>query len=1189
MNKKTFIFITLLAFILLPQIGKSDLSKTISIELEYKSSTNWDLDNNGIESNKAAIDFTVEDTKFSWDADESKLCTRWEIYSIENEQSGLICYGNKKCCNFIDLEPEMPNWNNILYIPYQKYGTSRNNKVSATVIYVDYSLDPNNLYSDIYYSELDYLYAVYLEENLEESIPKKWIVIKTSSENSPKINFTIISPNNKTSLIKGEDVYLNFTLNITVMASYSLNSGNYVPLGLNNSFSSKLNGSLPFDVIGNGRHNLTIYLMDNLSDIINYTYSFTVNDTLAPDIYVNVDGIELNNSIVNRENHTIVINIISDEYSSISYKLNDDEYQNTNLDENKSVSINAELQDGKNNLTININDMQGNSRLLEYGFNFELLPTCTDGVQNGDETSIDCGGSCEECIPFDVSLEKYTFDLGETVEVTILARANSAVDLKVLFNGNVIDSEYIPSYSPDFPIYITKTINNIDEEGNYEIQAAMYYMNTSENKVLSFYVNDPAPQNPLSVSIKANTTSIKEGEAIEFGAAISGNTSAASFNWRFDDGSTSTQTNPKHTYNQNKTYTVNLTITWNGWTKTDKETITVKEPFKIIIEVENEDGRDIENAEVEFDDIKKNTSSDGKASFIIAAGTYDFTVSKENYIEYSNSTKITENKTIRVKLTEYETYYGYDNKEPAITLSGPADNEKINQEKVTINYKVLDSSAVNCTLYINIDEGWWVEKAYEKNITEDSEISFVIDDLENKHYQWKIECVDKYGNSQVSETRNFNVSNTNIITTNQGISIDEAINKIGISISNLVYLERNEKEASDALKLKELLEKSIKNLERAKRDLNNIKWRKLNETKTEELRLSIIDRIENIKRSTPNTIKVIETKEFVGYPDKEDVRNISLHVLESENKKYKKREKEEYVSYNQELQNLISITTKSKAIEVGYISGETGRITLIEKEINIKESSEDLSLVESIPKAIAANTSCINALFDYAVILEDPMIRLNMPMEKYVYYVNKEIPLDKIKEIKSVLIANDIDEKTMITGFAVFGGLPGNLVQTSNMRLIIEILIIIILIIIYVAFTSDLRKLKYFITDRTTLKNIKEVNQTVDKALVDLQNNQYEKAKALYKNTNTTFKQLPEDMRKDAYKKITHLSGKLNVFHINKLIDKAFFSLENHQVAAASSAYKHVNKIYKVIAPRYKSNVLERCNELYKKLNEQKK
>ena len=271
MNKKTFIFITLLAFILLPQIGKSDLSKTISIELEYKSSTNWDLDNNGIESNKAAIDFTVEDTKFSWDADESKLCTRWEIYSIENEQSGLICYGNKKCCNFIDLEPEMPNWNNILYIPYQKYGTSRNNKVSATVIYVDYSLDPNNLYSDIYYSELDYLYAVYLEENLEESIPKKWIVIKTSSENSPKINFTIISPNNKTSLIKGEDVYLNFTLNITVMASYSLNSGNYVPLGLNNSFSSKLNGSLPFDVIGNGRHNLTIYLMDNLSDIINYT------------------------------------------------------------------------------------------------------------------------------------------------------------------------------------------------------------------------------------------------------------------------------------------------------------------------------------------------------------------------------------------------------------------------------------------------------------------------------------------------------------------------------------------------------------------------------------------------------------------------------------------------------------------------------------------------------------------------------------------------------------------------------------------------------------------------------------------------------------------------------------------------------------------------------------------------------
>ena len=26
-----------------------------------------------------------------------------------------------------------------------------------------------------------------------------------------------------------------------------------------------------------------------------------------------------------------------------------------------------------------------------------VLPTCNDGIQNGDETGIDCGGSCGPC------------------------------------------------------------------------------------------------------------------------------------------------------------------------------------------------------------------------------------------------------------------------------------------------------------------------------------------------------------------------------------------------------------------------------------------------------------------------------------------------------------------------------------------------------------------------------------------------------------------------------------------------------------------------------------------------------------------------------------------------------------------------------------------------------------------------
>jgi len=173
MNKKKICLLTVfVAVIILSQVAfiKSDSSKTISVKLDYKSDSVWDGDDDGVESDKAAIDFTVEDTQFTWSVDEDKLCTKWEVYSLDNQEGRSLCYGSNSCCNFINLYPEEPGWNNVLYLQYGKYGASRNNKVSARVIYVDYSLDPRNSYSNIYYSEEEYLYAVYLDDNYFEGV-----------------------------------------------------------------------------------------------------------------------------------------------------------------------------------------------------------------------------------------------------------------------------------------------------------------------------------------------------------------------------------------------------------------------------------------------------------------------------------------------------------------------------------------------------------------------------------------------------------------------------------------------------------------------------------------------------------------------------------------------------------------------------------------------------------------------------------------------------------------------------------------------------------------------------------------------------------------------------------------------------------------------------------------------------------
>ena len=52
-------------------------------------------------------------------------------------------------------------------------------------------------------------------------------------------------------------------------------------------------------------------------------------------------------------------------------------------------------------VNISINDTSGNLNWSLWGFNvtsFSSSPTCSDGIQNQDETGVDCGGVCGDCV-----------------------------------------------------------------------------------------------------------------------------------------------------------------------------------------------------------------------------------------------------------------------------------------------------------------------------------------------------------------------------------------------------------------------------------------------------------------------------------------------------------------------------------------------------------------------------------------------------------------------------------------------------------------------------------------------------------------------------------------------------------------------------------------------------------------------
>ncbi len=115
---------------------------------------------------------------------------------------------------------------------------------------------------------------------------------------------------------------------------------------------------------------------------------------------------------------------------------------------------------------------------------FVTDPTCTDGIQNGDETGIDCGGSCEPC---DINNNVIYVDIEDKVASASTSwnffriEAGDNKDYGAWFSGNTI---YLVTYNKD--IVCVDATNNVQllAEG-VEVGAASNFVANSHAYVVS--------------------------------------------------------------------------------------------------------------------------------------------------------------------------------------------------------------------------------------------------------------------------------------------------------------------------------------------------------------------------------------------------------------------------------------------------------------------------------------------------------------------------------------------------------------------------------------------------------------------------------------------------------------------------------------------------------------------------------
>jgi hypothetical protein len=380
------------------------------------------------------------------------------------------------------------------------------------------------------------------------------------------------------------------------------------------------------------------------------------------------------------------------------------------------------------------------------------------------------------------------------------------------------------------------------------------------------------------------------------------------------------------------------------------------------------------------------------------------------------------------------------------------------------------------------------------------------------------------------------------------------------------------------MNLEKILEKSITELSRAKRDLHNIVFRKLNNTAKEELRQEILGKIESVKNSTPISISVVESHEYIKYPEPEIIENITRHILAIHNISDKKISS--LLEKNKEIQEQITVLAKLSVLNIEFISGEEHTYTLVAKVV--EGDGSNATFVEYIPKKFASKIEDLQFFTDYEVIMEDPLISIDISENpEFAYLIKKRINLKEGEDIVSILVSEDTSLPSLkkISGFGVFGNLKPLFLQSSRKRLIIEIVVVVILVLIYLAYSFNL--LKYI---PLFSKEVKEIKASIRKGFEYVKQDKYEESKGMYKKVAIAFKKLPPRTRAKVKNDILDLCYAVDVTYIHLLLNQAN-SLAGKEHEKALRHYNHIKEIYKRIAPKYKAKVLQECTALHKKLS----
>ncbi|NJL44295.1 MAG: carboxypeptidase regulatory-like domain-containing protein, partial [Nitrosarchaeum sp.] len=249
--------------------------------------------------------------------------------------------------------------------------------------------------------------------------------------------------------------------------------------------------------------------------------------------------------------------------------------------------------------------------------------------------------------PFTIELNKETYQLGETPQLTLVAPPGSTVRIDVCpdQNGFVQCKPTKTSTGTGSPQTIA--LHPADQPGSYFVEALMNITNTTKLATETY-----SAQSNLALGIEHDGEELT-GESITLSADVQGASGTATITWKLPDGTTKIGTSIETSFSSPGEKKITATATDSAAATTTKDLIlNIKQAYVLTVTVKDKDtGALLQDASVQIDGQTKDTGTNGQATLRIQTGTHTLTVLRGGYAYARQDVPLTQDKALTITLT----------------------------------------------------------------------------------------------------------------------------------------------------------------------------------------------------------------------------------------------------------------------------------------------------------------------------------------------------------------------------------------------------------------------------------------------------------------------------------------------------------------------------------------------------------